>query len=110
MAPVARQLQLQLELIEYILEENRLLKERLGSRRIRVTDTERRRLARKALLVGGKALSGLETLITPDTRLRWYRELLARKWDYSERRGRGRPRTFQTIVELIVRMAVENPT
>jgi transposase InsO family protein len=100
----------QLELIEYILEENRLLKERLGSRRIRFTDAERRRLARKAHLVGHNVLCGLDTLVTPDTLLRWYRDLVARKWNYSERHGPGRPRTLQTVVELIVRMAVENPT
>jgi hypothetical protein len=100
----------QLELIEYVLEENRLLKERLGPQRIRFTDAERRRLARKAHLVGRKTLSGLDTLVTPDTLLRWYRDLVARKWNYSERRGPGRPRTLQTIVELIVRMAVENPS
>jgi hypothetical protein len=31
--------------IEYLQEENRVLKEDLGGRRIRLTDTERRRLA-----------------------------------------------------------------
>jgi hypothetical protein len=36
----------QLDVIEYLQEENRVLKERLGGRRIRFTDAERRRLAR----------------------------------------------------------------
>jgi transposase InsO family protein len=67
-------------------------------------------LARKAHALGRKALSELETLVTPDTLLRWYRTLIARKWDYSHRRGPGRPRTRRTIVELIVRMAEENPS
>lgn len=52
----------------------------------------------------------LETLVTPDNLLRWYRTLIARKWDYSHRRSAGRPRTRHTIVELIVRMALENPS
>jgi hypothetical protein len=56
----------QLELIEYVLEENRLLKERLGSQRILFTDAERRLLARKAHLVGRTVLSRLDTLVTPD--------------------------------------------
>jgi putative transposase len=73
----------QLEVIEYLKEENRLLKERLGGRRIRFTDAERRRLARKAHALGRKSLNELQTLVTPDTLLRWYRELLARKWNYS---------------------------
>jgi len=38
----------QLNVIDYLQEENRVLKERLGGRRIRFTDAERRRLARKA--------------------------------------------------------------
>jgi putative transposase len=100
----------QLEVIEYLKEENRILKERLGGQRIRFTDAERRRLARKAHALGRKALSELETLVTPDTLLRWYRNLIARKWNYSHRRGPGRPRTQHTLVELIIRMALENPS
>jgi putative transposase len=100
----------QLDVIEYLKEENRVLKERLGSQRIRFTDAERRRLARKAHALGRKALNELGTLVTPDTLMRWYRQLIARKWDYSSRRGRGRPRTQHTVVELIVRMALENPS
>ena len=48
-----------------------MLKERLGGRRIRFTDAERRRLARKAYTLGRKVLNELETLLTPDTLLRW---------------------------------------
>lgn len=100
----------QLEVIEYLKEENRLLKERLGGQRILFTNAERRRWARKAHALGRKALNELETLVTPDTLLRWYRTLIARKWNYSHRRrSPGRPRTRCTIVELIVRMALENP-
>jgi hypothetical protein len=38
----------QLAAIDYLKEENRLLKERLGGRRLRLTDAQRRRLARRA--------------------------------------------------------------
>jgi hypothetical protein len=55
----------------------------LGGRPICFTDVERRRLARKAQLLGRKVLKELETLVTPDTLLRWYRELIASKWNYS---------------------------
>jgi putative transposase len=98
----------QLEAIEYLQEENRLLKERLGDRRLRFTDAERRRLARKAYALGRDALGELDTLVTPDTLMRWYRTLVARKWTYSHRRMPGRPRTAETIVRLITRMALEN--
>jgi putative transposase len=100
----------QVDAIEYLKEENRLLKDRLGERRIRFTDAERCRLARRANALGRKALGELETLVTPDTLLRWYRSLIARKWGFSHRRGPGRLRTQQTIVELIIRMATENPS
>lgn len=100
----------QLEVIDYLKEENRILKERLGGHRIQFTDVERRRLARKARTLGRKVLRQLDTLVTPETLLRWYRKLIARKWDYSHRRGPGRPCTRHTIVELIIRMAVENPS
>ena len=98
----------QLDVIEYLQEENRVLKEHLGGRRIRLTDTERRRLARRAHTLGRKVLNELRTLVTPDTLLRWYREMVACKWDYSHRRGPGRPRVMQTIVNLVLRMALEN--
>jgi hypothetical protein len=62
----------QLDVIEYLKEENRLLKERMGRRRIRFTDAERPRLARKAQVLGRKVLSELETLVTPNTLLRWH--------------------------------------
>jgi len=100
----------QLDLIDYLQEENRILKERLGGRRLRFTDAERRRLARKAYALGRKALEKLDTLVSPDTLLRWYRELIAWKWNYSDRRGVGRPRTMQAMVDLILRLAQENPS
>jgi hypothetical protein len=87
-----------------------VLKERMGGRRLRFTDAERRRLARKAQALGRKVLNELETLVTPDTLLRWYRELVASKWNYSHRRGPGRPRVMKAIVDLILRMALDNPS
>jgi hypothetical protein len=100
----------QLDVIEYLQEENRVLKERLGGRRIRFTDVERRRLAREAQLLGRKVLKELETLVTPDTLLRWYRELIASKWNFSHRRRPGRPRVMTFITDLVVQMALENPS
>jgi hypothetical protein len=98
----------QLDLIDYLHEDNRLLDERLDGRRIRFTDAERRRLARKAHVLGRKAPSALDTLVTPDTLLRWHRELVASNWNYSHGRGPGRPRTMKAIVDLILSMALEN--
>jgi hypothetical protein len=87
-----------------------VLKKRMGGRRIHFTDAERRRLARKAHALGRKVLNEMETLVTPDTLLRWHRQLVASKWNYTQRRGPGRPRVMKTIVALILRMAQENPS
>jgi transposase InsO family protein len=47
--------------------------------------------------------------ITPATLLAWHRTLVAKKWDYSKRRRRGRPPTAAAVKALILRMAAENP-
>ncbi len=99
----------QQEMIEYLKEENRILRERLGGQRVRFTDAERRRLARKAKGLGRKLLRELETLVSPDMLLRWHRELIARKWNYSLRRGLGHPRVMPEITDLILRLSEENP-
>ena len=98
----------QLIVIEFLQAENRLLKEKLRGKRIRFTDAERALLARKAKAVGRKALRELDTLVSPDTLLRWHRQLVAQKWTFVHRRGPGRPRIMREISELIVRMAQEN--
>jgi hypothetical protein len=99
----------QLTVIEFLQAENRLLKQRLSGKRIRFTDAERALLARKAKAVGRKVLLELDTLVSPDTLMRWHRRLVARKWDFSRRRGPGRPGIMREIAQLIVRMAQENP-
>src|SRR4029077_14760790 len=93
----------QLIVIEFLQAENRLLKERLRGRRIRFSDAERALLARKAKAVGRKALLGLDTIVSPDTLLRWHRRLVAQKWSFTKRRGAGRPGIMRHIAELIVR-------
>ena len=100
----------QLDVIDYLKEENRVLREQLGGRRLRLTDVQRRRLAVRGKAIGRKALKELSCIVTPDTILRWYRRLIARKYDGSKRRGPGRPRTANDIAELVVRMAKESPT
>ena len=96
--------------IEYLQAENQALREQLGKKRIRWTDAQRRRLAEKAKAVGRSALCKLVTIVTPDTLLRWYRNLVAAKYDGSKQRGPGRPRTKQDIADLVVKMARESPT
>ena len=80
-----------------------------GSKRLRLTDDQRRRLAVRGKVLGRKALGEVAGIVTPDTILRWYRKLIAKKYDGSAHRGRGRPTTSQEIAGLAVRMAKENP-
>jgi transposase InsO family protein len=99
----------QLSLIDYLLEENRVLREQLGGRRVRLSDDQRRRLAVKGRALGRKLLREYATIVTPDTILGWYRRLIARKYFGSKKRGPGRPPKPPEIVELVVRLATENP-
>jgi putative transposase len=101
----------QQQVITYLLEENRVLKARLGDRRLRLTDTERRCLATLAHPIGRQRLKEVATLVTPDTLMHWYTRLIAQKFDGSQQRRQfGRPRIAEEVEQLIVRMAEENPT
>jgi len=60
-----------------------------------------------AMRLGRRALSRIYTLVTPDTLLRWYRRLVAEKYD-STGGGRSSPRRTADIVELVLRMARDN--
>jgi hypothetical protein len=57
----------QQQVITYLLAENRVLQAQLGGRRLRLTDTERRRLAGLAHPLGRKRLKEIATIATPDT-------------------------------------------
>jgi putative transposase len=99
----------QLEVIAYLRAENRVRKEHVGGRRLRLTDLQRCRLAATGHRLGRRALTEVATLVTPDTILRWHRQLIARKWTVARRRV-GRPGVLREIRQLSVRMARENPT
>ena len=99
----------QQDAIAFLREENRVLKARLEGKRLRLDDSERRRLAELGHRLGRRLLGDVATIVTPDTILRWHRELVARKWTYAA--VRGRPRGVQARIQaLVIRMATENPT
>lgn len=100
----------QQDLIKYLEEENRVLHEQLGGKRLLFTDSQRRRLAAKAKALGRKGLFEIRTLVTPDTLLRWYRTLIAKKYDGRMARSAGRPKTAAELEQLIVQMARDNPS
>jgi putative transposase len=96
------------DIINYLIEENRVLRQQIGDRRLRFTDDQRRRLAVKAKKLGRNILRQVATIVTPETLLAWHRKLIAKKYDGSAQRTAGRPRTAVEIAGLVTRMAEEN--
>ncbi len=101
----------QQEVIEFLREENRVLREKLGHKRIILNESQKRRLATAAMKVGRDLLRQFGTLFSPDTLLRWHRSLVARKYDSSDRRGKRGPVPTKAnmIRDLVMKMAGENP-
>jgi hypothetical protein len=102
----------QQQMIEYLITENQILKDKLGKKRILLNDDQRRRLAVKGKILGRRLLLEIATIVTPDTILRWHRLLVAQKWDYSDRRKKkpGRPAVPKDVELLVLQMARDNPS
>ena len=84
---------------EYLATENRILKAQITGRLL-LSDAEKKTLADIAYWLGRKALEDVANVVKPDTLLRWYRELVARKFDGSKSRrypgGRALSRNSKT--------------
>jgi hypothetical protein len=61
--------QQQRDAIDYLREENRVLREQLGGKRLGLNDDQRRRLAAKAKMLGRRILREVATIVTPETLL-----------------------------------------
>ena len=94
---------------EYLLEEIKVLKELLG-KVPRLNDRQRKRLAVKAKKLRFSRLEEIASIATPQTLLRWFRTLVAKKYDSSKKKQKkvGRPSTVETIAKLVIKMAKEN--
>jgi putative transposase len=95
--------------VAYLVEENRVLRRQLRGQRLQFTDDDRRRLAVLGHRLGRRVLRQIATVVTPDTILRWHRQLIARKWTYARKRS-SRHGVLADIRRVVVRMAEENPT
>ena len=98
----------QRDVIAFLREENRALKAQLTGRRLQLNDAQRRRLAVLGQRLGRGVLREVATLVTPDTILRWHRELIAREVDLHS----AAMRATWVLAEdrrLVVRMATESP-
>ena len=71
----------QQDVSDYLVEESRVLRRQLRGRRLRSTHAERRRLAVKGKAPGRQVIQKIATIVTPETILSWYHELVARRWN-----------------------------
>ncbi|PVX27043.1 MAG: hypothetical protein CW716_04340 [Candidatus Bathyarchaeum sp.] len=100
----------QRDVIEYLREENKILREKLGKKRILLNDNQRMRLARLGKRLGRRVLADACCVFSPDTILKWHRYLVARKYDGSGNRGPGRKRITEELEQLIIQLARKNKT
>ncbi len=95
---------------EYLAAENRILRAKIKGRLL-PTDSEKSTLGEIGHRLGRKALADGAAAAKRDTLSRWYRELIARKFDGSRfRKSVGRPPIDEKVERLVVRMARENPS
>jgi len=91
--------------LEFVLEENRVYRALLDrhSAGWRLEEAQRKALAQKSRPLG-KLLAQVITIVEPETLLKWHRRLVARKWDFSARRGPGvgRPKADARVEQLVV--------
>jgi putative transposase len=93
---------------EYLVTENRLLRNQLKGR-VRLNDGERQALAEIGYRLGKQALQDVATIVKLDTILGWHRKLVAKKCDGStQRQSPGRPKIDPELEALVVRIAQEN--
>ena len=91
------------------MEENRILREKLGPKRIILNESQKRRLATAAAKVGKDLLRQYGALFSPATLLKWHRYLVSRKCDGSGQRG-PRPKKANSARTLVFQMVEENPS
>jgi transposase len=78
--------------------------------RVELNWADRALLAALVGVIPRSRRQGLRLLVTPDTMLRWHRDIVRRRWAVRSLRGRtGRPATRQNIKALVRRLARENP-
>ena len=100
----------QQDVIEYLKEENKILREKTGKKRIFLNDNQKIRLARLAKKLGRKVLEDASCAFSPDTILKWHRMLIAKKYNGSGNRKPCRNRITPELEDLIIMLARKNKT
>jgi hypothetical protein len=67
---------------EYLVTENRILRQQIPGR-VRLSDGERKTLAKLGNMLGKHVLAEVATIVKPETILAWHRTLVAKKFDSS---------------------------
>jgi len=98
----------QQDAIEYLKAENKILRDKLGKKRIILNDEQRMYLAMLGRKLGRKVLSDICCAFSPDTLMKWHRDLIAKKYDGSANRKLGRPRLSEALERLILKVAKHN--
>jgi putative transposase len=90
---------------EYLAMENRILKSKI-QKPVQFKDSERIQLAKIGKRMGLKALKEISCIVKPETILKWFRKLVAKKFDGSSYRKKfGRPPISLELEHLIVQFA-----
>ena len=93
-----------------ILRHQLAVLQRHQTRRPNLTWADRALLAALLGVIPKARRNGLRLLVTPDTILRWHRDIIRRRWAARSTRGRtGRPAARTNIQALALRLARENP-
>ena len=93
-----------------ILRHQLAVLQRRRTRRPNLNWADRALLAALLSVIPKARRHGLRLLVTPDTILRWHRDIVRRRWATRSMRGRtGRPATRRNIRALVLRLAQENP-
>ena len=93
-----------------ILRHQLAVLQRRQPRRPHLTWADRALLATLLGVIPKARRQGLRLLVTPDTILRWHRDIVRRRWAARSMRGRtGRPATRRNVRALVLRLARENP-
>lgn len=100
----------QQQVIDYLLEENRVLKEQFEAtgKKLKLTTPQRRKLAVKARKLGWQNLMKYATLVRPETLLAWHRKYVARKYTAKQRIKSASQKRREIIQDLCVKFALEN--
>ncbi|MGH3191184.1 MAG: hypothetical protein ACRDPY_33415 [Streptosporangiaceae bacterium] len=85
--------------------------QRLQPQRPKLNRADRALLAALLSVIPKARRQGLRLLVTPDTILRWHRDIVRLRWAARSTRGStGRPATRRNIQALVRRLAAPRPT